>query len=285
MIKSITLLFTAISIVTTSLSVNKAFAWGDTGHRIVGQIAESELSDSAKEKLKKILGDETLAEASTWADDVRSDANYKFQDDWHFVTIPDGIDYEASAKNPNGDIITAIQKMSDVLLDKKSTQAEKVRAVRLIAHFVGDIHQPHHVGNDKDRGANWCYVKLFGSSTNLHAVWDSGLIGSNNLSYTEYAKHINKKSKASNSVRDGWKNETLMTWAKESQAARNALYPLSVDGSNNRTYCKGNDSDRIPPELVPSLSYDYRFQFKETMEDRMLRAGVRLAGLLNRLLD
>jgi hypothetical protein len=264
---------------------HRAMAWGDIGHRVVGQIAEDNLSKEAKSKLRKIVGDESLAEASTWADDVRSDPAYKFQDDWHFVTVPDGMDYESSPKNQNGDVIVAIDEMSRVLLNKKSTPQEKLRAVRLLVHFVGDIHQPHHVGNDKDRGANWCYVKLFGASTNLHAVWDSGIIGSMNLSFTEYTKMLDRPSKASESTRRAWQNDDVLTWAKESKNVRNDLYPAPVEGGAERSYCKYKSEDKVPLELIPSLSYDYRFKYKQLMEERMLKAGIRLAGLLNRLLN
>ncbi|MGE3975472.1 MAG: S1/P1 nuclease [Bdellovibrionales bacterium] len=275
---------TAFSLVALFAS-QKSFAWGDTGHRVVGQIAENHLSDSTRNKLAKIIGDETLAIAATWADDVRSDPKYKFQDSFHFVTIPDGMDYNSSPKNPDGDIIVAIQSMSQVLKSKKSTPEEKVRAVRLLAHFVGDIHQPHHVGNEKDRGANWCIVKLFGSFTNLHSVWDSGIIDSTKLSYTEIAKHLDRESRAPESAKKAWQKDDVLVWAKESQSLRNDLYPAPVNDAPPRSYCKTRNEDRVPNELVPSLSYDYRFKYKDLMEERMLKAGIRLAGLLNRLLD
>ncbi len=54
----------------------KSMAWGMTGHRIVGEIAESYLTPNAKKEVLKILGTQSLAMASNWADFIKSDSTY-----------------------------------------------------------------------------------------------------------------------------------------------------------------------------------------------------------------
>ena len=50
----------------------QSMAWGMLGHRVVGQVAESYLSKKAKGEVKNILGTESMAMASNWADFIKS---------------------------------------------------------------------------------------------------------------------------------------------------------------------------------------------------------------------
>ena len=44
-------------------------------------------------------------------------------------------------------------------------------------HFVGDLHQPLHAGDNHDRGGNCVQISLGGvRSTNLHSWWDTGVV-------------------------------------------------------------------------------------------------------------
>ncbi|MEJ2004379.1 MAG: S1/P1 nuclease, partial [Cyclobacteriaceae bacterium] len=97
--KKILIFFLCFSI---SLS---GFSWGQIGHRTIGKIANQHLKNRTKRQLAQIMGHESLAIASTWMDEVRSDSNYDYMTDWHWVTIPEGKTYAETDKNPNGDII------------------------------------------------------------------------------------------------------------------------------------------------------------------------------------
>ena len=66
---------TLFTIVTLCISLG-AGAWGMLGHRVVGEVAEKHLNESAKEKVAVILGTMTLAEVSNWMDDIKSNDNY-----------------------------------------------------------------------------------------------------------------------------------------------------------------------------------------------------------------
>ncbi|RYE39674.1 MAG: S1/P1 Nuclease, partial [Sphingobacteriales bacterium] len=69
-----------------------AAAWSMLGHRIVGKIAENHLSKKASKAVKRILGNESLAMASTWGDFIKSDPTFDYMYNWHFVNLPSGLD-------------------------------------------------------------------------------------------------------------------------------------------------------------------------------------------------
>ncbi len=91
-----------------------------------------------------------------------------------------------------GDLYIAINKCIDVLKDTSSDKESKAFHLKLLVHFVGDLHQPLHLGQEIDRGANRIYVKWFGGNTNLHSVWDSKMIDSYKMSYSEMAYTLQK---------------------------------------------------------------------------------------------
>ena len=80
---------------------------------------------------------------------------------------------------------TKISWLYSVIKDNSDT--ERSIALKLLVHFIADMHQPMHCGRPNDRGGNDVKVKWFGSSTNLHHVWDSDLINYTKLSYSELA--------------------------------------------------------------------------------------------------
>jgi len=291
------------------LSSQAAFSWGETGHRVVGKIAEKHLKLPAKIAVKRLLGNESLAEASTWPDFMRSDKSFDFAKPWHYVTIPYGQEYDSAKANPKGDILQAMQKMENILRGKETDERiTKAIALRLLVHFVGDIHQPLHAGNEFDRGGNYCVVTwmkylsdldricrleanddgeetsfcTIRNVTNLHKVWDEHIINSTKLSYTEFVDHINHTTRKQ--VKE-WQNSTYLDWANESRDLRVAVYPnMDGEGIQNpqeRKYCKNKYEDEISDKFVPKLGYTYRFKHLKTIENRMLQAGIRLAGVLN----
>ncbi|PKL93196.1 MAG: endonuclease, partial [Gemmatimonadetes bacterium HGW-Gemmatimonadetes-1] len=70
------MLFTAATaLLTAPLSHDSAAAlrWGGMGHRVIARVAAGRLSPEAKREVRRLLGRETLAKVSTWADEVRRD--------------------------------------------------------------------------------------------------------------------------------------------------------------------------------------------------------------------
>lgn len=233
-------------------------AWGQTGHRVIGEVAESHLGAKAKRKLVEILEGESLPMASTWMDEIRFNRKYNYMSDWHWVTIPDGKAYAETKKNSRGDILEAIERIVKELNSKELTKAEEKEHVKILIHLVGDIHQPLHVGTGNDRGGNDIKVKWFGKASNLHRVWDSGIIDNTQLSYNELALSLGKLKK---SKVKKLQNTSIYDWAKESMELRNQVYAIG-DGN---------------------LGYEYSNQNMNAVRKRLLEAGVRLAGLLNEI--
>ncbi|HEX6983365.1 MAG TPA: S1/P1 nuclease [Balneolaceae bacterium] len=232
--------------------------WGKTGHRIVGEVAAHYLTPKAQKAVNRVLGHESMAIASIWMDQIRSNPKYDYTHDWHWVTIPEGMTYAETEKNPNGDIIWAIQTIIDDLKSGELPSKKEERKLKMLIHLVGDIHQPLHVGTGKDMGGNRTYVAWFGESSNMHRVWDSDMIDFTKLSYTEYSAAINHPAKKQIKK---WQNATVLDWAYEAMKLRDEVYDLP---------------DR-------RLGYEYQYKHHDLLNRQLLKGGVRLAGVLNEI--
>lgn len=126
--------------------------WGRTGHRATGAIAEQHLTKKAKRQIGQLLDGKSLALVSTYADEIRSDDAYREYAPWHYVNFPFDLTYDSHPKSEQGDIYVAINTCIAVLKDKNSSKEKKAFHLKLLVHFVGDLHQPLHVGIAEDRG-------------------------------------------------------------------------------------------------------------------------------------
>jgi len=240
------------------LVVIEASAWGPTGHRATGLIAEKYLTKKARKELQRILGGQSLAMASTWMDEIRSDTAWNFTADWHWVTVQDGQSYDQSEKNPNGDIIQTIEKIIEALKSKKLNAKEEVEQLKMLVHLIGDLHQPLHVGGGNDRGGNDVRVSWFRTDSNLHRVWDSDMIDDTRLSFTELAESLEKPDETRLAA---LQKTNVRDWATESMTYRKQVYNIG-DGK---------------------LGYLYSYNNFHIVRMRLLQAGVRLAGVLNEI--
>lgn len=234
-----------------------ALGWGQTGHRVVGEIAEQHLSRKARKAVQRILGNESMAMVANWMDDIKSDRSYDYMRDWHWVTIPDGSNYAGAEKNPKGDVIEAIERMVAALKSDTLSREQQVFCLKVLIHLVGDLHQPLHVGNGEDKGGNSFQVQWFKKGTNLHHVWDESLVDGMLLSYTELAHNLDR---ATDAQRAQWTRGTAADWAQENVAYRAQIYPK---------------------EPGVNLAYEYRYEQWPLVQEQLLKGGIRLAGLLN----
>jgi hypothetical protein len=162
-------------------------------------------------------------------------------------------------KNPAGDIYVALQQFQATLRNKKAPRQERIEALKFLVHLVGDLHQPLHVGKREDLGGNRVNVRWFrgAESTNLHAVWDDHMIEYEKLSFTEWVRFLDHPTPAE--VKE-WQSTSFTDWGAESQKLRDQCYDFK-------------------PELP--LSYPYVYKNMPLVKQRLLQAGVRLAGVLN----
>jgi len=245
------------------LAATPAQAWGPIGHRITGAIADRNLSGASRAQVQALLGMEDLAQAATWPDDMKSDpADFwrKTASPWHYATVKTGAEYHPSDAPKEGDAVTALKRFTATLRDASAPVEDRRTALRFIVHILSDIHQPLHVGGGDDRGGNDVKVAFFGAATNLHSVWDSGLIEQRALSYSEYADWLSRSITPAQTLE--WSASGPATWMRESIALRKTIYPID-----------------------PNLSWDYVYQHRGEVDDRLRRGGVRIAAYLNALFD
>lgn len=242
----------------------QSMAWGMLGHRVVGQIAETYLNKKTTNEIKKILGNESLAMASNWADFIKSEPSYNYLSNWHYINLPAGLKSEqlnyALAQDTVTDAFTRINFLSAELKNKALAQEKKVMYLRILIHLVGDIHQPMHTGRFEDLGGNKIQLSWFGQNTNLHRIWDSDMIEHQQLSYTEYASSVNfiDKNELHNLQSQG-----AAQWVADSYKISEKLYANVKSGDK--------------------LSYRYIYDNIETANQQLLKGGIHLAATLNNI--
>src|SRR4051794_24003854 len=206
-----TLMRPLLCFVLISLS-QPAGAWGPEGHSLVARIADSQLTPAARARVLEILGPgKTMASVASFADQVRGARPETAP--WHFIDIPlDKRRLDMERDCAKGDcIVSTIARLRQVLRDPATATDQRSEALMFLIHFLGDLHQPLHCSDNHDRGGNDVHVQFQGHATNLHSLWDSGLLGQlpaedmlfPNLS-SESAKH-----------RKGWSKGTVTNWAEE----------------------------------------------------------------------
>ncbi len=233
-----------------------AFGWGKIGHRVIADVSEKYLKEDKKKIARKMLGELPLASAATWADEIKSDPVWRAYGPWHYVNIPKGKTYETSKKNPRGDIITALKKQISILKNKKEKEGNRLYALNWIIHLIGDLHQPMHTGYGHDRGGNDHHVKWFGRMSNLHRVWDEQVISLQKLSYSEISSLLQYPSQKQAEL---WKKGNIVDWMEESRSYLKNIY-------NNKS---------------KNLGYPYSYKYYPIIEERLIKAGIRLAHILN----
>ncbi len=264
-----------------------AFAWGETGHRVVCQIAYDELLPEARLELDQLLaldGDfDNFAEACLFAD---TPERIRWRD--HFINLPRSTQAITTADCPMADTcaFAAIHADYLVLLDPQATDIEKLLALKLLGHWVGDVHQPMHVSFQDDRGANSNHVDPDDEDSSLHGVWDYKIIASNlGDDYRKIAAQL--RAEISDQQRAAWKYDSPIEWVHESfriTISPEAKYCIRKQGacwysSDNMLLDQGEEWRSF------TISEDYLQLHGPVVERRLQQAGARLGHLLNQSLN
>lgn len=312
------------TIINFSVSVlfcsSVSFAWGDLGHQTVAEIAQRQLSAKAKVMVYDLIGHGPMAEAAIYPDLVRSDEDYKEFAAYHFIEIDprwgsyDKIPAALKEKHDANSLISSIPTkiFENILSGPKYDKLQRQDLMRYLIHLVGDVHQPLHVGNGYDRGANWCQVSYNLKNTNLHSFWDSTLV---DYSFTA------KKVKNPSYKMPSWKGYSELadlimsdyslndfkkftqdeptTWYKESQSLHSKVYPNGSADPATHTYCQSLVKDEngqvvkdglgVAKIIKASSTYQvdeaYMLAATEIIKTQILKAGLRLAGILNEMAE
>jgi len=243
---------------TIQFSFGSTIFWSKTGHRVIGTVAQEELSGRARRTLDKLLDGRSLASISNFADEIKADRRFREFSAWHYVNIPPDKDYSNIEPSEYGDLVIGIQKCLSMVNNESNTKEDRVFYLKMLVHLIGDLHQPMHVGRLEDKGGNDLQVQWFGKGSNLHKVWDANMINDYGMSYMELATSLPELDKKEKRViQEG----SILDWVKESQLIANRLY------------------DSV--EIGEKLAYKYSYTWWGTVESQLQKGGLRLAKVLN----
>lgn len=284
-------------------------AWGNDGHQIIAQIAQTRLSSTAQKRITDILGGSNMSSVATWADSVRKTPEWSWSAPLHFINVPDGdcsFSYTRDCKKDfcvAGAILNFTKQMTSSMMNSTDSDIDnemttlKVAAsdaAKFVIHFVGDIHQPLHTAWKGDRGGNDDVVTLGAwdnyctryPPVNLHHVWDNCMINAYEnkfgtpyeTQWVKYAAELNSKITTTQAKK--WASTysgktSVETWANEGVGYACSSAYKNTD--NQYIDSKGSTTDN-------ALKTDYYTSRLKIVELRLSQAGVRLATLLNKIL-
>jgi hypothetical protein len=272
-------------LLTAILGTEQARAWGPEGHAIVAEIAETRLTDAARGQVDQLLsqeGHQHLDQVASWADDYRQ--SHPETGPWHFVDIPlSASGYDASRDCKDGACVVAqIQHFAGILGDKTAAPADRLTALKFVVHFVGDIHQPLHCEDNGDKGGNNIDLRYFGRSTDLHAVWDGGIIEQALGIHLgpHFAPNLTATQQEATVLGGNVTATQAASWAPSGLASQ--LDSATVQWANDSHALAQTAYSNLPAAPRPQ-GWDHTYQGYAwpVIQDQLARAGVRLAELLN----
>jgi hypothetical protein len=299
---------------------SSAWAWGCDGHQVVALIAERNLTPHALEMVKQILrdapidpslsryckegGTDPMADASTWADDIR--AMRPETAPWHYLDIPLGTPHRDMANFcplPDSCVTQAITDQIAILRSPGVDPPKKGEALRFLIHFVGDLHQPLHATTNNDQGGNCVPVAFFDAlpqlrntatesyTPNLHGVWDVNIFAKMTMGKTpEQAALDLDQSFRSKIVR--WKRgrTDVNGWIWESyQLAQKVVYgklPVRIPIESRQVVKSCSDDNHASARMLKlneRLEQPYQNVAAPVVQQQIAKAGSRLALVLNLL--
>jgi hypothetical protein len=227
---------------------------------VVSKLAQQYLTTKAQKEIDILLDGASLVSISTYGDEIKSNPKYKALRPWHYINLPLDESYANAKKNPKGDVVMAIKKCIAKVKDQNEPKNERAFYLKLLVHFIGDLHQPMHVGRKEDRGGNSIRLQWFGKTSNLHRLWDSHLIESHGMNATQLLGDLEELSpKLIKEIQ----NQSLKQWVNESQALAKIIYENTPSNSK--------------------LGEEYQSRYLPLLKIQLQRGGLRLAAQLNEI--
>jgi nuclease S1 len=257
-------------VLAIAVAPGAALGWGRTGHRVSARLTETLLTPATKAAIRDLLAPgESLADASTWPDEIRRARPETGP--WHYVNVPiTEKGYNPAFCQAQGScVVGKIPEFLATLKDPKSTRDQKREALKFLVHCVQDMHQPVHVGDRRDRGGNDLQVQFFNEGSNLHRVWDSGLL--DRVVHDEAKTFDRLKAAFTDDFVKANSPGTVIDWANESHAAAREAYSDPATGT--------------PLKKGAKLDEAYQARNIPVAERRIMQSAVRLAKLLNQAFD
>ena len=279
----------AVFAAVVALATPLAMCWGPEGHAIVADIAQAHLDSAAASEVASLLkleGLDRLDQISSWADGNRKD--FPNTGSWHYVDIPlKAGGYDAGRDCAQGDcVVVKLDENIHVLADKSASPQARLLALKWVVHLIGDIHQPLHAEDNDDKGGNTVQVQFFGKGSNLHAVWDGGIL-----------RHALNLQPGPNYTFDhaavqaaAMTLDEAITPAQRSNWATHNMLPQMADASivwADESHTLARDVAYADITRPSGDAWSQRYQQKAwpVVQTRLEQGGVRLAEVLNEALD
>ena len=252
-----------IAVVALAFSALTACAWGRLGHDAIAYIAECHLTPKAKANIERYLDNHSIVYYASWMDMVRWTPEYKHTSRWHASDVDSLGNYTPSTKR---DAVEGVNTTLANLRSHKNLSDSAVAVnIRLLVHMVGDMHCPGHAfykGYDQ-KGIKFT---LDGAPAQVHLFWDQYCLNHHPWHYTEFGHQLDRYS---DREREEMAKGTPAEWMTESGQAITATYGWFENG---RIY------DR--PE-----TFAFQLEAEKIAHPRIVKAGYRLARLLNEVFD
>ncbi len=241
--------------------LQSTFAFSFQNHRVICQMAYEQLTPKAQQSVDQVISKtsfKSFADACPWPDQIRQQPNHKHTKYWHYINVPRSANKVSKGHcSAQGCLFTGIEQTQQRLQKNPNDW----QALLFLGHLIGDLHQPLHVSYADDRGGNQVRLQQRKKATNLHAVWDGGL-----LKRKQWQKHSDELLlEISSEDAKQWRTGSLEAWATESLLITQDAYRLLPPS--------GKVNDKYVDYFVPKL------------ELQMQKASVRLASMLQTLYD
>jgi hypothetical protein len=240
------------------------FGWGTEGHDLIARIAEAQLTPAVRAKVNEILGPNvSMGSVASWADEVRR--SRAETGSWHYIDIPiDKPHLDMTRDCAKGDcVIKKIEDFEVILHDPNTPTVQRREALMFLIHFVGDMHQPLHDSDNKDKGGNDVHVVYKGRNMNLHSLWDSGLLG--NMGKEDELFPLYEQDSARHARK--WAKGSVEDWSEQSHKEAVKV-----------TYGKLPKTEKGTPVTITAV---YESKADPVIRIQIEKAGARLARVLN----
>ncbi len=252
-------------LISTACSLMALYAagWGQKGHDVTAYIAQQHLTPATLHAVDSILDGKSMVYWANWLDNASHQLEMGHTKTWHYKNIDADVAYADAPLNEKGDVVTAVNSQIEILKNKSVSKHDAALALKILVHCMGDMHQPMHMGHLSDLGGNKHKLKFFDTPTNLHSIWDSNLVEtSHKWSYSEWQEQIDRATPAQEvDILVG----TPDNWAEETFNITTRCYKFFLPDSK--------------------VMYNEIARWTPTIEEQLLRGGLRLAHVLNTVYD
>ena len=171
-------------------AVQPAHAYWEYGHESVARVAWEQMRPGTRRQVAALLRQgrlldtpdcpvATIEQASVWADCIKPLGDrFAYVYSWHYQNVDVCKPFDLKAACKDGNCVSAqIERNARLLADPKVPTRERLMALALLVHFMGDLHQPMHAGDHQDLGGNKVAANygIVGGRANLHSIWDGWL--------------------------------------------------------------------------------------------------------------